>query len=135
VVILCVCISLVTALLPIEQSLYVGDSDGNVCKIDIHCIAEGKYSSEMLHGSHNSKADIFVALHGKLDAHGFLSGHDTSSKDKQTKRNSISFMRGFESVPCILLMSIGVGYRELFTSKINKDACFMIWALPSLKNS
>jgi len=120
--------------LPIEQTLYVGDRDGIVYKIDTHHIAEGRYSSEILHGSHNSKADILVTLRGKLNAHGFLTGHDVCNKDKQTKRNSISFMRGFDSVPCILLLSVGDGYQELFTSKANKDACFLIWALPSLKS-
>jgi len=120
--------------LPIEQTLYVGDRDGMVYKIDVHHIAEGRYNSEILHGSHNSKVDILVALHGKLNTHGFLTEHDACSKDKPTKRNSISFMRGFDSVPCILLLSVGDGYQELFTSKVNKDPCFLIWALPSLKS-
>ena len=120
-------------MLPIEQTLYIGDSEGKVCKINTLHIKEGKFSSEMLHGSHSSKADFLFALHGKLNAHGFLSGYDTSNGVSKTeqKRNSIYFMRGLESVPCILLMSVGIGYQELFTSNINKDTCFMIWALPS----
>jgi len=124
-------------MLPIEQTLFVGDSDGKFCKIDTCHLMEGKYSSEILHGSHNTKAKFLVALHGKLNAHGFLSGYDASStvsKNELTKQDSLYFMRGLTSIPCLLLMSVGVGYQELFTSNVNNDSCFMTWALPNLES-
>ena len=117
-------------LLPIGQAVFIGDSSGRVHKINVHHIMEGKYSSETLHGSHNFKVDFLVSLHGTVNAHGFLSETDVNKDSGESKRSSLYYVRGLESVPCTVLMSIGVGYQELFTSNINKDTCFITWAIP-----
>ena len=90
--------------------------------------------SEVLAGGHHSKVDFLVALHGKLNSHGFLSGCGITSsviEDKQTRPASIYYKRQLDSVPCTVLMSIGVGYQELFRQLIN-DTYFVTWAVPSM---
>jgi len=119
----------VQVLLPIGHALFIGDSSGSVHKIDAHEISEGKYSSETLCGNHNFKVDFLISLRGAVNAHGFLCGSD-ASKQEETRRNNSYYVRGLECVPCIVLMSVGVGYQELFTSNINKDTCFITWAMP-----
>jgi len=120
----------VQTLLPVGQALLVGDSSGSVHKIDTCHIMEGKYSFQTLHGSHNFKVDFLVSLHGTVNVHGFLSDSAIKKDSEETKRSSLYYVRGFESVPCTLLMSVGVGYQELFTANIHKDTCFITWAIP-----
>ena len=122
----------VQTLLPVGQALFIGDSSGSVHKIDTYHMMEGKYSFETLCGSHNFKVDFLVSLHGTVNAHGFLSESHIKIDSKETKQSSLYFKREFQSVPCTLLMSVGVGYQELFTSNINKDTCFITWAIPRL---
>ena len=123
-----------TVILSTEHTLYFGDSSGTVHVVDTYSIIQGVYTSEVLPGGHHSKVDFLVALHGKLNAHGFLSGCGITSsvnEDKQTRPASIYYKRQLDSVPCTVLMSIGVGYQELFKQLIN-DTYFVTWAVPSM---
>jgi len=120
-------------ILSAKHALYFGDSSGIVHVVDTYSIMEGTYKSEMLPGGHHSKVDFLIALHGKLNANGFLSGCGVTSsvnEDKQTRPSSVYYKR-LDSVPCTVLMSIGVGYQELFKQLIN-DTYFVTWAVPSI---
>jgi len=127
---------LATAILSADHALYFGDSSGTVRVVDTHSILEGlTYTSYVLPGGHHSKVDFLVALHGTMDAQGFLSGCGVTStssvsQEEQTKPNSIYYVRGLSSVPCTILMSIGVGYQELFRQLAN-DTYFVTWVVPS----
>ena len=123
-----------TVILSTEHALYFGDSSGTVHVVNTHSIIQGVYTSEVLPGGHHSKVDFLVVLHGKLNAHGFLSGCGVTSsinEDKRPRSASICNNRQLNSVPCTILMSIGVGYQELFKQLIN-DTYFVTWAVPSM---
>ena len=121
----------VTAILPAGHVVYIGDHNGTVHMITIEDIREGQYNLVKLPGSHSSKVDFLVALHGSMNAQGFLSSCGVlTSKDEQTRPNSMYYARQLDSVPCAVLMSVGVGYQELFTSHTSDGSCFISWALP-----
>ena len=98
--------------------------------ITIENVTEGQYSLAKLPGAHCSKVDFLVVLRGKMNAQGFLSSCGVVTKDKQIIPNSVYYSRQLDSVPCTVLMSIGVGYQELFTSYSSDSSCFIKWALP-----
>ena len=91
---------------------------------------EGQYSLVKLPGAHCSKVDFLVALQGKINTQGFLSSCGVITKEEQTRPNSMYYARQLDSVPCSVLMSIGVGYQEVFTSYYTDSTCFIKWALP-----
>jgi len=129
-------LTIATAILSAEHTLYFGDSSGTVHIVDTHSIIQGIYTSEVLPGGHHSKVDFLVALHGIMNAQGFLSGcgvtsTSSASQEEQVRPNSAYYVRGLTSVPCTVLMSIGVGYQELFKQLAN-DMYFVTWVVPSL---
>ena len=124
-------LSTVSVLLPADPTVYIGDIGGNVSMITIKNIREGQYSLVKLPGAHCSKVDFLVALQGKINTQGFLSSCGVITKEEQTRSNSMYYARQLDSVPCTVLMSIGVGYQEFFTSHLSGSRCFIKWALPS----
>ena len=99
--------------------------------VHTHSITDGTYTSEVLPGGHHSKVDFLVALHGKLNANGFLSGCGVSSLVNTDNQTCMYYKRQLDSVPCTVLMSAGVGYQELFKQLIN-DTYLVTWAVPSI---
>jgi len=122
---------LVTALLPTNHAIYIGTKNGTVCVVSAEHITEGKYDVEILAGAHQHQVDFLLVLQGTINAQGFLSSCGVlTSKDEQTRPNSMYYARQLDSVPCAVLMSVGVGYQELFTSHTSDGSCFIKWALP-----
>ena len=102
--------------------------------VHTHSIKDGTYTSAVLPGGHHSKVDFLVALHGKLNANGFLSGCGVSSlmnTDDQTGSSSMYYKRQLDSVSCTVLMSAGVGYQELF-KQLTNDTYLVTWTVPSI---
>ena len=96
------------------------------------------YKSEVLPGGHHSKVDFLVVLHGIMNAQGFLSGCGVTStsnviQEDPTRPNSMYYVRGLTSVPCTVLISIGVGYQELFR-QLASEMYFVTWAVPSMSH-
>jgi len=123
-----------TVILSAEHALYFGDSNGTVHVVHTHSISDGTYTSERLPGGHHSKVDFLVALNGMMNTQGFLSRcgviSAVSEDEPQVRPNSINYERRLTSVPCTVLVSMGVGYQELFKQRAN-DTYFVTWAVPS----
>ena len=114
-----------SVILPIGNTLCIGDNDGRVCVVDTSQILEGNYSIEMLPGGHfpGRKVDVLMILKGRLNAEGFLSAVGVTAVDEQT-------IQSINSVPCTVLISTGIGLQDSFTQYTNNCTCFVSWALP-----
>jgi len=123
---------IVTVLLASNHAVYAGTKKGLVCVINTDHIMEGQYDFETLPGTHHGKVESFVVLQGKINPQGFLSSCGVITKEEQTRPDSMYYARQLDSVPCTVLMSIGVGYQELFTSNMHEKTCFIMWAIPSM---
>jgi len=110
--------------------VFTGTKKGIVCLVNTKHIMEGQYNFEILPGAHLCKVDFLITLQGKINAQGFLSSCGVITKEEQTRPNSMYYARQLDSVPCSVLMSIGVGYQEVFTSYYTDSTCFIKWALP-----
>ena len=86
----------------------------------------GEYSIEGLPGSHSSgcNVDALIVLQGKLNAKGFLSavGMATINKQSNVYYNN--------AIPCIVLLSVGIGFQDSFTQYTNNSTCIITWAFP-----
>ena len=109
--------------------MFTGTKKGIICLVDTKHIMEGQYNFDILPGAHLCKVDFLITLQGKINAQGFISSGGFITKER-TRSNSMYYARQLDSVPCTVLMSIGVGYQELFTSRYTDSTCFIKWALP-----
>jgi len=74
-------------------------------------------------------------MQGKLNAHGFLSAVGVTpvvnDSGETRPRTSKYYIKRLDSVPCTVLMSIGIGYQDIFSQHANDTSTyFMTWALP-----
>lgn len=112
----------------------MGDKTGRIRIIDTHQITEGKYSDKLSTGGRHSKeVDCLIAVQGRLNAHGLLSAVGVSavvSDDEQTRPCSKYYVKRLDSVPCTVLMSIGIGYHEAFGRNTSDSTYFITWTFP-----
>ena len=112
----------------------MGDKTGRIHVIDTHQITEGKYADKLLSGGHHTReVDYLIAVQGRLNAHGFLSAVGVSAvvgDDEQTRPRSTYHVKRLDSVPCTLLMSIGIGYHEVFGRNTSDSTYFVTWTFP-----
>ena len=120
--------------LPINNALYVGDKNGRIHIVDTRQVVKGEYSHEMLAGGcHGKEVNFLAAVQGRLNAFGLVSTVGVSAvtdDDGQTRPRSMYYVQRLDSVPCTVLISIGMGYREVFMQHANESTYFVTWALP-----
>lgn len=128
------CTHVASTLLPVNYALYVGDKNGRIRVVDTHQIEKGKYTDELLTGGHHSReVNFLVAVQGKLNAHGLLSAVGVTpivNDDRETRPRSIYHVKRLDTVPCTVLISVGMGYLEIFAQNTNDSTYFITWALP-----
>ena len=122
-------ISVASVLLSTDDALYVGDNDGKVYTVDTSQILKEGYSIELLPGGHLSgqKVEHLIVLQGKVNTEGFLSAVGVTAIDEQTRQSDMYYVN---SVPCKVLISIGIGFQDSFTQYSSNSTYFITWALP-----
>ena len=125
-------ISVASVFLSTEDSLYIGDNDGKVYVIDTNQVLKGEYSTEVLPGGHLSgqKVDHLIVLQGKVNTEGFLSAVGVTGIDEQRRQSDMYYAN---SIPCKVLISIGMGFQDSFTQYSSNSVYFISWALPCSK--
>lgn len=100
-------------------------------------IKEGAYSFQLLPSGHGvgNKVQHLLTLQGTLNPEGFLSALGDSVVVNSVRQ---THLRGSDSVPSTVLVSIGIGYQETFTqhtcTQANDNIYFVTWALPLYDN-
>ena len=124
-------ISVASALLSTDNALYIGDNDGKVHAVDTSQILKEGYSIEVLPGGHlgGQKVEHLIVLQGKVNTEGFLSAVGVTAIDEQKIRRH-SDMYYVNSIPCKVLISIGIGFQDSFTQYSSNSTYFITWALP-----
>ena len=97
-----------------------------MCIVDASQILEGEYSIEVLPGGHPSgcKVDVLVVLQGQLSVEGFLSTVGMTTINEQSNVYYIN------PIPCVVLLSMGIGFQDSFTQYNNNSTYFVMWAWP-----
>ena len=115
-----------------DNALYIGDNDGKVYVVDTSQVSKGEYSKEVLPGGHlnGQKVDHLIVLQGKVNTEGFLSAVGVTAIDEQRRQNDMYYAN---SVPCKVLISIGIGFQDSFTQYSSNSTYFISWALPCSK--
>ena len=115
-----------------DNALYIGDNDGKVYVVDTSQVSKGEYSKEVLPGGHlnGQKVDHLIVLQGKVNTEGFLSAVGVTAIDEQRRQNDMYYAN---SVPCKVLISIGIGFQDNFTQYSSNSTYFISWALPCSK--
>ena len=121
-----------SVLLSTNNALYIGDDDGKVYVVNTSQILKGEYSVEVLPGGHltGCKVDHLIVLDGKINTEGFLSAVGVTSIDEQTSQSDMYYV---SSIPCKVLISIGIGFQDSFTQYSSNSTYFISWALPCSK--
>ena len=121
-----------SVLLSTDNALCIGDNDGKVYIVDTSHILKGEYSIEVLPGGHLTgyKVDHLIVLDGKVNTEGFLSAVGVTSIDEQTRQSDVYYVN---SIPCKVLISIGIGFQDSFTQYSSNSTYFISWALPCSK--
>ena len=110
--------------------------------IDTRQIKEGEYSFQLLpSGQHvGNRVEHLLALDGTLNPEGFLSALGDSVVVTKDRRLSVNHLKGIDSIPSTVLVSIGIGYQETFTqhtctqANTHNSTYFVTWALPLYDN-
>ena len=125
-------ISVASVFLSTDNALYIGDNDGKVYVVDTSQVSKGEYSKEVLPGGHlnGQKVDHLIVLQGKVNTEGFLSAVGVTAIDEQRRQSDMYYAN---SVPCKVLISIGIGFQDSFTQYSSNSTYFISWALPCSK--
>ena len=133
---------LASLLVPVGYNVFVGNTNGTVLAIDTRQIKEGEYSFQLLPSGHRvgNRVEHLLALDGTLNPEGFLSVLGDSVVVTKDRRLSVNHLKGIDSIPSTVLVSIGIGYQETFTqhtctqANTHNGTYFVTWALPLYDN-